>query len=152
MTAPIARFLEAAQRWPDAIALEDDLGVQLSYRDLARRAMALGAGLRQRLGDRCGTVVAIAARNHADHVVAMFGVFMAGHAWLPLNPKSALALNDEICRTLQPALILMDEACKACLSGGGRRWRHFAPETRQDWIRSARRPKPSHCRRWCPMT
>ncbi len=119
MTAPIARFLEAAQRWPDAIALEDDLGVQLSYRDLARRAMALGAGLRQRLGDGSGTVVAIAARNHADHVVAMFGVFMAGHAWLPLNPKSALALNDEICRTLEPALILTDEACKACLSGGG---------------------------------
>lgn len=118
MTPPAERFLDAAARWPRRIALEDDLGARLTYGELAQRAMALGAGLRRRLGDAPDTLVAIAARNHADHVVAMFGVFLAGHAWLPLNPKSAPALNDAICRDLRPALILMDEACADCAGRG----------------------------------
>jgi fatty-acyl-CoA synthase len=119
VTPPILRFLDAAGRWPDRIALQDDLGGRLTHGELARRATALAAGLQRRLGEDPEAIVALAAKNHADHFVAMFGIFLAGCAWLPLNPRSAPALNDEICETLRPALLLLDEACDGCVSGGG---------------------------------
>lgn len=117
MTAPILRFLAAAERWPDRTALTDEAG-EWSYAGLADRAKALAVGLRERLGDDPETLVAIAAKNHGAHVVAMFGVFLAGYAWLPLNPRSARAQNDEIVGALKPELILRDEACAECVGEG----------------------------------
>lgn len=116
MTPPILRFLEAAKRWPDRIALSDDHGARLTHGELAGRAQALAAGLRMGLGDDPEAIIAIAAKNHAEHVVAIFGVFLAGYRWLPLNPRSAPALNDEIVAALDPALILVDAACVGCVT------------------------------------
>ncbi len=119
MIPPIQRFLDTASRWPERIAIQDDAGCRLSYGELAARSKALAAGLRARLGNDAETIVSVAAKNHADHVVAMFGVFLAGYAWLPLNPRSATALNDEIFRSLGPALLLLDTACEDCVSTAG---------------------------------
>ncbi|KAA5805398.1 long-chain fatty acid--CoA ligase [Alkalicaulis satelles] len=116
MIPPVLRFMESAARWPDRPALQDDLGARLTHGELASRAAALAAGLQKRLGDNREAIVALAAKNHADHVVAMFGIFLAGYAWLPLNPRSAPALNIQICETLRPSLVLLDEACKDCVN------------------------------------
>ena len=46
----------------------------------------------------------------------MLGVFLSGASWLPLNPRSATALNDGIVRQLRPALLICDDACMDCVT------------------------------------
>ncbi|WP_270374726.1 class I adenylate-forming enzyme family protein [Marinicauda sp. Alg238-R41] len=116
MIAAIDRFLAQAQRMPDALAVRDESGAALTYGALARRATRLAAGLQARLGTSETRIVALAAKNHGEHLVAMLGIFLSGHSWLPLNPRSARALNDTVVATLKPGLVLRDTACADCVS------------------------------------
>lgn len=118
MTPVVLRFLEQAGRTPDAPAAIDDHGAILTYDALSRRGRGLAAGLQARLGPEQGQVVSVAAKNHAEHLVALVGIFLSGHTWLPLNPRSARALNDGVTARLSPALLLCDTACSECVSTG----------------------------------
>ena len=119
---PINRFLRRANAEPDRPALRDDLGIELTHGELAARARAFAAALNEALGEeKC--LVALAARNHAAHVVAMFGIFIAGHAWLPVNPRAARSLNDGVNARLRPDLLILDEAVEACVTPLDRTWR-----------------------------
>ena len=93
MTPVVLRFLEQAGRTPDAPAATDDHGTRLTYDTLSRRARGLAAGLQARLGTEPGQLVSVAAKNHAEHLIALMGIFLSGHTWLPLNPRSARAAH-----------------------------------------------------------
>ena len=84
MTPVVLRFLEQADRTPDAVAAIDDAGARLSYGTLAHRGRSLAAGLQARLGPAPGRIVAVAAKNHAEHLVALLGIFLSGQTWLHL--------------------------------------------------------------------
>ncbi|HWO66848.1 MAG TPA: amino acid adenylation domain-containing protein [Umezawaea sp.] len=75
--------LRAAQR-PDAPALRHQ-GVELTYRQLDERAVAIATGLRSE-GLRRGGVVAVPLPRGIDSVCAYLGIFYAGCAYLPLDP------------------------------------------------------------------
>lgn len=114
---PVAlAFLKQAERIPGLTAAIDDHGAALSYGELSRRALALAAGLQARLGEAPGRLVAVAAKNHAEHLVALLGIFLSGHTWLPLNPRSARALNDGVLDRLSADLLLCDTACGDCVT------------------------------------
>ncbi|WNV87575.1 amino acid adenylation domain-containing protein [Umezawaea sp. Da 62-37] len=74
--------LRAAQR-PDAPALRHR-GVEITYRQLDERAVAIAAGLRA-AGLRRGDVVAVPLPRGIDSVSAYLGIFYAGCAYLPLD-------------------------------------------------------------------
>ncbi|MFD9738639.1 amino acid adenylation domain-containing protein [Umezawaea sp. NPDC059074] len=74
--------LRAAQR-PDAPALRHR-GVELTYRELDERAVAIATGLRA-AGLRRGSVVAVPLPRGIDSVSAYLGIFYAGCAYLPLD-------------------------------------------------------------------
>ncbi len=74
--------LRAAQR-PDAPALRHR-GVEITYRQLDERAVAVATGLRA-AGLRRGDVVAVPLPRGIDSVTAYLGVFYAGCAYLPLD-------------------------------------------------------------------
>ncbi|MFC0071681.1 non-ribosomal peptide synthetase, partial [Umezawaea endophytica] len=75
--------LRAAQR-PDAPAVRHR-GVELTYRQLDERAVAIATGLRA-AGLRRGGVVAVPLPRGIDSVCAYLGIFYAGCAYLPLDP------------------------------------------------------------------
>ncbi len=112
------RFLEVAARRPDAVALVDDAGATLTYAELAARASALGVGLAKRIASAKPRLVATLSANHAEHVVAMLGVFLSGHVWAPLNAKAARAFNMAVLSRLEPALLLLDQACADAVDPG----------------------------------
>lgn len=113
--SPIARVLARCDAEPDRVALRDDLGVTLTYGALAQRVRACAAALNAELG-AAPQVVALAAGNHAAHVVAMLAIFLAGHAWFPVNPRAARAQNDRMNKKIAPGLLLLDEGCASCVS------------------------------------
>ncbi|MFE0026726.1 amino acid adenylation domain-containing protein [Amycolatopsis sp. NPDC059021] len=59
--------------------------VTLTYEDLYRRALALTARL-SILDVQAGATVGLCARRGAETVVAMFGILLAGAAFVPLDP------------------------------------------------------------------
>lgn len=119
---PIHRFLRRADAEPGRPALRDDLGIELTHGELAERSRGFAAALNETLGEE-PRLVALAARNHTAHVVAMFGIFIAGHAWLPVNPRAARTLNDGVNARLRPDLLILDDAVEACVTPLDRTWR-----------------------------
>ena len=93
-----SRFLQAAERWPQRVALEmqrrDGL-VQVRYGELARMAAAIGSWLRQS-GHGPGTRVAFLAANSPRWVAAYLGTLAAGCIAVPLDtalrPEQVAAL------------------------------------------------------------
>jgi amino acid adenylation domain-containing protein len=83
--ASVVSLIEAqARREPTAIAVTD-VAEAVSYCDLVRRARSVAGGLRQRgieRGDRVGVLL----ERSVDSVVAYCGVFLAGAAYVPLDP------------------------------------------------------------------
>ncbi|SFR28059.1 amino acid adenylation domain-containing protein [Lentzea waywayandensis] len=77
-------FLEQVRLRPDAVAVVGD-GTVLSYRELARRAVAVAGGL-ARLGVRRETLVGMSFDRGVDAVVATVGIMLAGGAYVPVNP------------------------------------------------------------------
>ncbi len=74
-------------------------GQRSSYRELARQAGALAAGLRETHALQPGARVALVMKNCPEYVTALFGAWWAGLAVVPLNAKLhpdefAFALED----------------------------------------------------------
>jgi amino acid adenylation domain-containing protein len=103
--AVLHRFLEHAERTPGRPALRCADTV-LSYRELAQRADATGALLRSH-GVRAGDTVAVLAPAAADTLVAMLGTWMAGAAFVPVDPAWPKDRIVAILREATPALILV---------------------------------------------
>ncbi len=74
----------AAQRWPDAVAVEDRER-SLTYRGLAQRADALAAELERR-GVVPGDPVGLLLGRSIDVVVSIIAALKAGATYVPLDP------------------------------------------------------------------
>ena len=95
---------------PDAVALTDHLGAELTYAALAaatqeRAALAAAAGIGP------GDVVAIIARNQVGWVTAMTGLIRAGALPAAVNWRLAAPELTALLALLRPAAIVADVAC-----------------------------------------
>lgn len=91
-----ALFDLIAARQPDAPAVSDDKET-LSYRELARRADQVAAGLGAR-GIRRGDRVGVCLDRSADLIVTMLGVLRAGAAYVPMDshyPQERLSFTTQ---------------------------------------------------------
>ncbi|WP_412753759.1 amino acid adenylation domain-containing protein [Krasilnikovia sp. M28-CT-15] len=74
-----------AQARPDAVAVVDG-DHELTYGELHRRAAALAARLHA-AGTVAGDVVAVSLPRGADQIVGLYGILLAGAAYLPVDPE-----------------------------------------------------------------
>jgi len=82
-----ALLTKTALSFPKRPAVALGRHVLLDYRALARRAAIIGGNLRTRFGLQPGDRVALAMKNVPDYVEAIWGVWHAGLAAVPINAK-----------------------------------------------------------------
>nr|WP_245997498.1 amino acid adenylation domain-containing protein [Streptomyces armeniacus] len=90
----------------------------LSYGELDARAERVAAGLAGR-GVGAESVVGLALPRSVDLVVAMLGIWKAGGAYLPVDPRYPSARLDYILEDAAPVLVLTDEETAGILPGSG---------------------------------
>jgi long-chain acyl-CoA synthetase len=95
---------------PDAVALTDHLGAELTYAGLAA-ATQERATLVAAAGVRPGDVVPIIARNQAGWVTAMTGLIQAGALPAAVNWRLTAAELTALLALLQPTAIVADADC-----------------------------------------
>lgn len=94
------RFLATARQFAERAALtyaEAGTWRSWSYRELADRAEALAAQLRE-LGVVAGDRVGIVAVRHPDTVALILGSLLAGAAYVPLDPRDPEVRIDQLAR------------------------------------------------------
>ncbi len=110
-------FQEQVQRTPDAVALQDEDGNTLTYRELNERANRLAHHLRER-GAGPGTRIGICLRRGIQLVVATYAAVKTGATYVPLDAdlpdrRIALMLADSA-----PRHVLTDPACRDRIPDG----------------------------------
>ncbi|WP_442806827.1 amino acid adenylation domain-containing protein [Streptomyces sp. NBC_01750] len=90
----INRILQQAHRTPDATALVDDEG-QLTYQELTRRAWGMAAHLRS-AGVGADSLVGIHLPRSTELVVAVLATWLAGGAYVPMDPSYPKARLDHM--------------------------------------------------------
>ncbi len=88
----IGRICEAAERWPDTVAVVTE-DKSHSRRELMAGMLRVAGGLARR-GVRAGDRVGVLAARTTDHVVALLGVLRAGATYMPLDPTDPLIRLD----------------------------------------------------------
>ncbi|HSN20841.1 MAG TPA: AMP-binding protein [Usitatibacter sp.] len=84
----VAAWLDrTARAEPARIAVVHGASPWARYGELARRAACLAAGLRGRLGLAPGDRVAIVMKNAPEYLEALYGIWWAGLAAVPVNAK-----------------------------------------------------------------
>ena len=142
-TAPQLIAAQAAAH-PDAVALVAADGRELSYGQLLDQAEAIAAGLAQ-AGVGPGDVVPVLLPRQPDTVAALFGVWLAGAAFIPLDPayprdrlrfmaQDASAAVLLTCRELAGAGIVDRELLVEELPGAAGRHHQPADETYPAYI------------------
>ena len=110
-------FEEQAERTPDAVALQDENGDTVSYRELNERANRLAHHLRA-LGAGTGTRIGICLQRGIHQVVAIYAAVKTGATYVPLDadlPDQRIAL---ILADSAPRLVLTDPVCRDHLPDG----------------------------------
>lgn len=82
-------FAEQVACTPDAVAVQDDRG-SLTYAELERRAATIAGGLAA-FGVGRDVPVGVVLDRSVDLVAALYGILMAGGAYLPFDPESSPA-------------------------------------------------------------
>jgi len=98
------RLLAMAWEHPHALAVIDASG-SLTYAALAERALAVAATL-QAAGCTAQEPVAILMPKGLDQVVAVYGVLLAGAAYLPLDNNAPAARRDRVLRSAKVRHVL----------------------------------------------
>jgi acyl-CoA synthetase (AMP-forming)/AMP-acid ligase II len=89
---------------------------ELSYRELARRARALAAGLDE-LGIGVGERVAVVSHNSARLLTAFFGVCGWGRVLVPINFRLSPHEVSYILEHSGASVLLIDPECEATMTG-----------------------------------
>ncbi len=106
----LAHLLVRASRiWPDATAISRGSTPHASYREFARRAAAIGGALSQVYGLQPGDRVGIIMKNCPEYLEALYGIWFAGLAAVPINAK----LHEKECR-----FILENSGASLCFASG----------------------------------
>jgi acyl-CoA synthetase (AMP-forming)/AMP-acid ligase II len=102
-------ILNAAQRFPDAIAVESQRR-SLSYSELASRLRRVGAAAVHELGLAAGDVVVLLSPNRLEYLEIVTGLSEAGMVVATLNPGLRDAELRDIIEDCRPSLALIDPA------------------------------------------
>lgn len=106
-------FERVAVQFPERIAIRNqNLKVQLSYRELNQHANALAAALQKR-GVVAGDVVAMAFPHSAEWSVCMLAVLKCGAAYLPLDTSNPVLRLQACLRTANARCVLTGQADEA---------------------------------------
>ncbi|MDU8909728.1 class I adenylate-forming enzyme family protein [Aestuariicoccus sp. MJ-SS9] len=112
---PAVWLHRTAQRWPERPALLVGERVTADYAGFAAMAAALGNGLRQR-GIGPGDRVAVFMQNAPEYLIALYGIWWAGAAAVPINAKLHAKEAAWIIANAQAALVIADEPHAGALS------------------------------------
>lgn len=85
-----------------------DGDVRITYAKLLNLADGFACFLQEEISCQQARI-GICARNNWQHLVAMLGVFSAGHTWVPLNPRLPRSDLNKIANAANLALIVSDE-------------------------------------------
>ncbi|BCB89214.1 non-ribosomal peptide synthetase [Phytohabitans suffuscus] len=124
-------FEEQVERTPDAVAVLDEDGGTVSYRELNERSNRLAHLLRER-GGGPGTRIGICLERGIHQIVAIYAAAKTGAAYVPLDadlPDERIAwmLNDST-----PRHVLTDLACRGRIPDGA--WEtHEVHADHQPW-------------------
>jgi len=103
-------FERVAAQFPERIAIRNqNLNVQLSYRELNQHANALAAALQKR-GVVAGDVVAMAFPHSAEWSVCMLAVLKCGAAYLPLDTSNPVPRLQACLQTANARCVLTGQA------------------------------------------
>ena len=99
-----AAFLRSCEKFRDHRAISVG-GKEVSYDDLARRAMSLAATVRRASPSTEVPLTAVLAYRSETAYAGILGALLAGHGYLPLNPtfpidRTRLMLERSKCRSL----------------------------------------------------
>ena len=128
MTEP---FEEQVERSPDAIALLDENGGTVSYRELNERSNRLAHYLREH-GAGPSTRIGICLERGIQQIVAIYAAAKTGAVYVPIDAdlpdeRIAFMLNDSA-----PRQVLTDRACRGRIPNGT--WETYdVHEDRQSW-------------------
>lgn len=117
-------FEEAADRWPDEIAVifRD---TQLTYRELNERANRVAHLLRSTVPVRPDDLFAIVMNKSEQLIIAILAVWKAGAAYVPIDPDSPDERVTFMLEETRAQMVIADEAygqrLRALLSNGPRR-------------------------------
>lgn len=118
-----AGYATSAIRYPDDLALVDDLG-SLTFAEVHRRTNGLAHALADR-GVGEGDRVAILCRNHRGIVDITVACSKLGAHALYLNTMFSGPQITEVCARERPKAIVFDEEFAALVAEAGRRRRRF---------------------------
>ncbi|MHA7815587.1 MAG: class I adenylate-forming enzyme family protein [Pseudohaliea sp.] len=111
-TAPLTvgrGILNAAERFPEAVAVEDGTR-QLRYAELADRLRRIGAAVVAEYGLAAGDVVVLLSPNRLEYLEIVTGLAEAGLVVATLNPRLSADELRAIVDDCDPALALVDPA------------------------------------------
>jgi amino acid adenylation domain-containing protein len=129
----LCEYLESsAGAYADRVALVDDTGVSLTYRELDERSARIAAVLIGR-GVQPGDRVGVVAPKSADVVAALFGIMKAGAAYVPADFTAPIARTQTIMRDCGVVALLLDRAV-AEIAGS---WPAGHPRPEVLWLDSA---------------
>ncbi len=77
----------ASSIWPDRQAICVGKNPHATYRQFADRAASIGGSLRNEYGLQPGDRVAIVMKNRPEYLEALYGIWFAGLAAVPINAK-----------------------------------------------------------------
>ncbi|KAJ5369521.1 non-ribosomal peptide synthetase [Penicillium cosmopolitanum] len=104
-------FQRMAVSHPAKVAVQDASGNQITYAGLAIKANQL-AGLLIRKGTKLEQIVPVMFEKSINTVVAIFGILVAGGAFLPLGPENPRERNLGILEDLEGNIAIADR-CNA---------------------------------------
>jgi amino acid adenylation domain-containing protein/non-ribosomal peptide synthase protein (TIGR01720 family) len=107
------RFQAQARRTPDAVAATEGPR-RVGYRELNHRANRLGHLLAAR-GVGPEQLVALLAERGLDLLTAILGVFKAGGAYLPLDPRHPVRRHTQILAASRPLAVVHAAAFSAAM-------------------------------------
>lgn len=113
---PALWLARAAQVWPDAPALLKGAVEDANYATFAARAGSIGAALVAR-GIAPGDRVALFLKNRTEYLEALYGIWWAGAAAVPINGKLHAKEAAWIIEDSAAALVFADHKSAAALSG-----------------------------------
>jgi amino acid adenylation domain-containing protein len=105
----------SAARTPDAIAIEELDGRTLTYGELDRLTDRLSDALRS-AGVSRGDRVGFCLPKSADAIAAIYGIFKAGAAYVPVDPNAPAHRNAFILRDCAVRVLLVDAAYEEALT------------------------------------
>jgi amino acid adenylation domain-containing protein len=102
-------FLRAAASYPGRTAVQDASGTRITYAGLAIKANQL-AGLLRAKGLVLEQVIPIMLEKSINTVVAIYGILIAGGAFLPLGPDAPQERNLGILEDIDGKIVIADRS------------------------------------------